>query len=460
MLKHELLTKYGVKVLSATQPIADDDGGELYEMIIEWKDEKYSRDLSVRVKDGIDTSVERGTFCGGYLIYGYKKVNTDIVDRKGNYKKRITIDEEQAKIIKLIFEEYGKGTEKKDIADLLNEKGHRLNGKPFKSRHFDRWLSNDKYTGEFSFGERKCDTMYPQLIDKALFDKVQERLKANAYFSGSNTAREPYLLTGKAKCGHCDTDMVSDGGTGKLGTTYHYYACKLMKKRNCDKKRENKNDFELTITERVTKYLRKSQNLNRIADDLMNHYELRTGNDGVRSIEVQIIKAEQDVDKFATAFIEAKSNLLRANIEKKMQTYEILLKDLQMRKATLELERGLKLTKQDILDYVANLIEGDTQDKEYQRKIIDNLISVVYISDSDLVVYLDLKGGNEVVTITLEDTNKAKQCLFNFNSVQTLSPPPRHPCDGSELDSTRTPTLCVQTLSPLPCHPCDGSESD
>ena len=72
MYKEMLKQDYGIRVLSATQPISDDEGGEFYEMFLEWNDEKYSKRLSKRVRNGLDTSVENGTFCGGHLVYGYK----------------------------------------------------------------------------------------------------------------------------------------------------------------------------------------------------------------------------------------------------------------------------------------------------------------------------------------------------------------------------------------------------
>ena len=46
MYKEMLKDKYGIKVISATQPITEDEGGEFYEMFLEWNDEKYSKRLS------------------------------------------------------------------------------------------------------------------------------------------------------------------------------------------------------------------------------------------------------------------------------------------------------------------------------------------------------------------------------------------------------------------------------
>ena len=77
LYKEMLKQDYGIRVLSATQPISDDEGGEFYEMFLEWNDEKYSKRLSKRVMNGLTTSVENGTYCGGYLIYGYKLIDTE-----------------------------------------------------------------------------------------------------------------------------------------------------------------------------------------------------------------------------------------------------------------------------------------------------------------------------------------------------------------------------------------------
>lgn len=55
--KEMLREKYNVRVISALEPIAEDEGGEFYEMFLEWNAEKYSKRLSKRVKDGLDTSV-------------------------------------------------------------------------------------------------------------------------------------------------------------------------------------------------------------------------------------------------------------------------------------------------------------------------------------------------------------------------------------------------------------------
>ena len=121
MYKEMLKEKYGIRVLSALEPIAEDEGGEFYEMFLDWNAEKYSKRLSKRVKDGLDTSVANGTFCGGHLIYGYKIELEPITGKAGKFIKRVSINEEEAQILKYAFYEYAKGTNKKEIAVVIKQ---------------------------------------------------------------------------------------------------------------------------------------------------------------------------------------------------------------------------------------------------------------------------------------------------------------------------------------------------
>ena len=129
--------------------------------------------------------------------------------------------------MRFIFTEYANGTDKKEIADELNKRHILYKGKPFTFRTFENWLSNAKYTGEFMHGQRLCANTYTAIIDKATFAKVQERLQQNKILAGANSAIEPYLLTGKAFCGHCGTAMIASGGARRVGKKHFHFLCFL-----------------------------------------------------------------------------------------------------------------------------------------------------------------------------------------------------------------------------------------
>ena len=446
MYKEMLKQEYGVRVISATQPISDDEGGEFYEMFLEWNDEKYSKRLSKRVRNGLDTSVANGTFCGGHLVYGYKlrQEPTARVGRRNRFTKFVEIDEEQAEIIRYIFTEYDKGVEKQDIAAALNARGARFGGKPFKGRTFDKWLTNAKYTGEFTFGGRLCNNTYPAIIDKALFERVQKRLAKNRYFAGGTaTARVPYLLTGKAFCAHCNAALISDGGTSRTGQQHHYYVCKGRKKGVCEKRREDKDELELFVTQVVYDFLNDERNVKLAAKDTIAYYERRTGIDNLKSIDGKIAKVQRNIDEMTTAFIEAKNALLRANIEKRMNDYEKLIEDLKSQKEQLERERGHQFTENDILEFVADLLQGNPADKDYQKKLIDNLVVKVFVGDGYITAHIKLGNATEVADIRLEEVKKALEHIFN--SVQTLSPLARR--EGFE-PSVRFPVHTISNRAP------------
>ena len=404
----EILRKHGVRVLSALEPVSEDEGGEFYEMYLEWSAEKYSTKLSKRVRDGLDTSVANGTFCGGYLIYGYKIRKVPIAGKNDKYIKYVEIDEKQAEIVRYVFTQYADGVSKENIANALNAQGHRYKGKPFIGKTFDKWLINEKYTGVFSFGDRVCDNMYPAIIDRKTFDKAQELLQKNKYFAKSNAPRIPYFLTSKLYCLHCGTPMIADGGVGKQGTTYQYYVCKTARKRECDKKREEKNELEFDVTIMTMEQLKNKAYLRKIADDMIAHFGHRTDTAVFKSLEMRISNTQKEMDNTTTAYIQAVSTqnaLFMASCDKRMKELAALSEDLRKQYKKLEIERGDEPTYEKISAFAAGFTDGDPHDKAHQKRVIDKLVNAVYISDKRTVIYFSFE--NEHPFISKEDTKQA-----------------------------------------------------
>lgn len=421
------LMQNGVKVVSATQNISESEEGEFYQMFLEWEAEKYSKRLSKRVREGLTTSVENGTFTGGTIIYGYKIVEKKITATRSI--KLVEVDPNTVDVVKYIFDRYAQGISKKDIADELNAKGLRYsNSKPFVAKNFDRILTNPKYTGVYYFGNRLCDKTYPPIIDMQTFEAVQKRLESNKYFSGANSAKEPYLLTGKLWCGHCGAPMVADGGTGKLGKKYHYYACKNKKHHKCNKKHEKKGFVEWYAVEQTVNYLNDPRRVSIIADDVIKYYESRTSSTEIKRLQAEKIKVQKEIDNAVNAMVNTSSAATQKILDKKIAELSALLDDLSLHQSKLELERGLKITKQDIIVFVAEFIKGDLLDKDFQKRIIDNLVNAFYVYDEYVVLYFNIKGGKETAFIGKDDTDDAVDDVVKNGAcgVQTLTHALRH----------------------------------
>lgn len=382
-------------------------------MFLEWNAEKYSKRLSKRVRDGLDKSVENGTYCGGHLIYGYDIEQVPINGKANKFIKKVIINEEEAKLVKYVFEQYDKGVTRKQIANEFNEKGYLYKGKPFTQKPMENWLKNKKYTGEFTFGGRLCENTYPAIISEELFKSVQTRLGANRYkLGGQETARVPYMLSGKVFCGHCGSAMVSDGGTSKTGKTHLYYTCKKKKKQKCDKRRENKDTLEYYVTSFVIDFLNDNNNADMVISDSLKYSESRTSEQNLKSIITQIANAKQKVLDLSNAFVLAKSDLIRNNIETQVDEYDKLIQDLELQKSKLELARGCKPTKKDLLKYLEVILNGDKNDKEFQKHIIDNLVFQVIVNDDNTLVFLNINKdkntkffpADEISDFVKEDT--------------------------------------------------------
>lgn len=408
MYKETLREKYGIKVISALEPIADDEGGEFYEMFLEWNAEKYSKRLSKRVKDGLDTSCANGTFCGGHLLYEYSLVNEPIPNRPNKFIKKVVINEEEASLVKYVFEQYDKGVTKKELAEEFNRKGYLYRGKPFTQKPMEHWLKNQKYTGEFMFGERFCDNMYPPIISKELYERVQKRLEKNQYrLGGQSKANVPYLLSGKAYCGHCGELMCADGGKSKTGHCYLYYTCKNRKKHTCNKKREEKECLEYFITSLIIQFISNDKNAEIIVNDCIKYADTKTSQKNIKSITTKISNTKKKIADLTNAFVLAQNDLIRSNIEMQVDEYGKMLDDLELQKNKLELERGCIPTKEDLLAFIKVIINGDSYNKEFQRTLIDNLVYKVIVTDGAVMIILNLNKN-----IILEDYSKDQIIKF------------------------------------------------
>ena len=116
------LKKNGVKVLSTRENTNSEDASSiLLESVLEGMAEYFSKELAQKVKRGMRLNAEKGLYTGSQVALGYK-----IVDKK------YEIDEQNAVVIREIFEQYVKGKTVVEIIDNLNSKQFKTGyGKPF-----------------------------------------------------------------------------------------------------------------------------------------------------------------------------------------------------------------------------------------------------------------------------------------------------------------------------------------
>lgn len=396
------LRKFGVKVISATERISDDPEGIILEGMLESLAEYYSANLSKHVKRGMRDSALAGNFVGGVVPMGYKTELINPSDEKS--KKRLVVDERTAHIVRYSFEQYAAGVSKKRIVEELNDKGYRTTlGKPFTINSFDRILRSKKYIGRYLHNGIEVAGGCPALIDEKLFYAVQDMLDKRKHAKALGTAREVYLLQGKAFCGYCGTRLVGDAGTSRNGTRHNYYSCgKRKKHRTCKKATEDKGFLEWYVVEQSLLYVLAPERIDYIVKEIIAAYRSEFNDNKVKELERQITRLEREVDKLVDASVEAPTGRRQKYFDK-MDLLDAQRADIEIDLSRLRIANGIQYTEKQIQAWLKSLCKGDPLDKDFQRRIIDTFVNSVYLYDDKFVIYYNIKGGKQVSYIEMLD---------------------------------------------------------
>lgn len=231
------LKKHGVGVIFMNDNINTLDGdAELRLAIMSSIAQEESRKTSERVKWGQKRQMEQG------VVFGHSMLGYDVKNGK------MTINEEGAKIVRLIFHKFvdeGKGTHV--IARELHEEGIRpMRVKEWQNTVILRVIRNEKYCGDlvqkktytpdFLSHEKKINRgqeefiiikdHHEPIISRELFEKANRILDAKSLSqAGKAKHSNRYPFSGKIKCGRCGASYVARYKTRKDGSRYKAWRC-------------------------------------------------------------------------------------------------------------------------------------------------------------------------------------------------------------------------------------------
>ena len=406
------LKKNGVRVVSINEPILEGSTGIILESMLEGMAEYYSENLSQQVKRGIRVSLERGNYIGGIIPFGYR------VD-----DKKVLIDEKEAEAVRMIFDRYNAGDTVQSIADALNAQGLRPRMSPkFKSTSFTVILKNRKYIGEYSANGCDYPDIYPQIVDRDLFDAVQRKINANKRAPGAGKAKVDYILQGKAFCGHCGAPLVGESGKSKTGAVHHYYACAKKKKfHTCHKKNEKKQPLEYYIVERTMNYILTPEHIDIIADLLVEKYESEFNASGAATLEKTISRLEKEISDAVDNLLAFTGNkIVQDKIAEKIELLTAQKTDAENDLATVKVAMRHAFTKSDYVKWLSSFRGGDPLSAEYQKRIIDAFVNAVYVFDDKVVTYFNVKSADPVTHEEMLDDLTEEEKSSDF--VDTAPP--------------------------------------
>lgn len=199
------------------------------------------RKLSSRIKFGHQQAIKDKVVLGNSRIFGYQKSG-----------KRLVVDEDQAPMIRELFELYATGEySMKQIEKLFWERGYRnLNGNKIAHTTMSNIISNPKYKGYYVGNKVRVVDMFtkkqkflppedwvmfkdetgdivPAIVSEELWDQANEvlRRRSEDVKARQGICNHANLFTGKIYCTHCGVPYYRKESKDKNGSVNSKWIC-------------------------------------------------------------------------------------------------------------------------------------------------------------------------------------------------------------------------------------------
>ena len=372
----------GVKLLSVTEPNLEGPIATLMNSISLGMNQYYSEELSVKVKRGVRENVINGKQIGGKPPFGYD------YDGEGHY----VVNPIEGPIISDVFRMYG--IEKKSIFEIvrtLNQEGKRQkNGNPITHGLLERSLKSEKYVGVLKCEGARNEDAIPPLVDRALWEKCQERRKKRAHsrYRKRNTD-DAYWLSGKVYCEECGGLLRGEAGTSSTGKVYTYYKCENAKHHKCSLKPIPKNELEEEVASDLLAILSETKFARPIANAICEMQG--KGSPALESIQKRLGQVEKEIHNVMTAI---KMGIITDSTKEELLKLESEKKELEKRKDEESLGQR-RFTREQIEMALKVLAGKSISDVRQRRALLETFVDKITIGkDGNVTITWDIFGYN------------------------------------------------------------------
>ena len=381
--------------------------------------EMYVKDISSKIKATLNSQKRNGKFMGGNAPYGYK--------RNLPYDKHeLIIDEEQAEIVKRIYDMFISGLGIKKIADTLTDDNipipsiqKNLN-RGVKSSVYGVWqqttigdiLTNPTYKGDLtqcreykvSYKSKKrrknnkdnwivAKGACPAIIDEETFELVQSMYSKNK--NRTENSKE-FLLRGFLICKECghtisigQTNWTCNGVKKSKNICYCNYYKKFSRYNVCSPHKLDYNELEKEILkdikQKCKKYLKTS-----------NFEELLKNNDKMTKIQLdlekQLAKVKNDIVQHKNYKDMVYKDKLKGLIDEEMfkrQINNLVNETISLQKKANEIETKLYTIKNKVAnkenERYTTIIKEYLALKKPSKKLLSSLIDKIVIDEEQNV---------------------------------------------------------------------------
>ena len=399
------LERNHVKLVSATEPISEGPAGIMVKSMLTGMAEYYSAELSEKVVRGMTENVLKGKYNGGTIPIGYT------VDEE----KFFQIDPLKAPFVVEAFQRYNDGATMKELMNWLNDSGVTTNrNQKFTYNSIQTLLTNRRYIGENRFKDIVMPDSIPVIIEKELFDSVQDKIAKNRRAPARHKAEDDYLLTTKLFCGYCGAYLCGESGTSRTGLVHHYYKCVSVKKKRaeCHKKPVKKQWIEDLVVDETMKMVMDDKAIEAIVSMLMELQNRESSS--LPLYEKELKDTEAAIDNMLNAI---QQGIFNKSTKARLDELEAAKDELENMIACEKLAKP-KITEEQMMFWLHRFRKLDVSKKEHRQMLINTFVNAIYLYDDKMLITFNYKDGTKTITfdeattaLANKDTGSNLDCL-------------------------------------------------
>ena len=422
----DILDKNNITFKSYSEPFeTDTPAGKMQFQMMALIGEFERETIAQNVKMGMCAKAKSGEWCGGRVL-GYDLVPIENQEGAKRIKTKLTINEVEAKSVKLIFEEYSKGKGYKAITNQLNKLGYKTKkGNNFSVGSIREILTNPVYIGKVRYNVRQnwsekrrrninpnpiiTDGIHEAIIDEKLWDKAQAILESKQGKPARIYDGE-YPLTGILKCPKCGAGMVIMRTTNTLkdGTKrrIQYYACGSWKNKGtavCNSNSIRVDKANEYVFNKISELLSNKKMVENIVNNI-NRERHKKINPAKKELE-RIDKELEKIEKKKTKLFEGYEEDLISKEEFKERKDELnkIAKSLQEEKEPLLVTLSDDVSEEIPYEFIKSILENfskvliESATREQQKKLLHMIISEITINEAREIDSIKLKINDSLV---------------------------------------------------------------
>ena len=327
------------------------------------------------------------------------------------------IDPLKAPFVVEAFQRYNDGATMKELMNWLNDSGVTTNrNQKFTYNSVQKLLTNKRYIGENHFKDIVMPDSIPAIVDKDLFEEVQQKIKKNSRAPARHKAEDDYLLTTKLFCGMCGAMMFGECGTGRNKVVHHYYKCATAKRfKTCKKKTVRKEWLEDLVIAETMKLIQDDAVIDAIVAEVMELQDQE--NTTLPFLEKQMREVENGIENMLNAI---QAGVLTNSTKSRLEKLEAQQKELEIRIAEEKIARP-RLSENQVRFWLTRFRKLDPNVKSHRETLINTFVNAVYLYDEKVLITFNYKDGTK--TITFDEIAAKDAPEGNGSDLGCFAPP-------------------------------------